>query len=119
MTGSIIEFSEAPRAGSDCILFIYTGSASDILVSNTFNSIDPDDRVQISSEGSDRRVATVSSSTTIDSYEYTGLRPTVAEFTATVTGGQVTQVTITNQGSNYEVPPILLFIGGGGEGACC
>ena len=117
LTGSIIEFSEAPRAGSDCILFIYTGSTSDILVSNTFNAIDPEDRVQISSEGSDRRVATISSSTTIDSYEYTGLRPTVAEFTATVTGGQVTQVTITNQGSNYEVPPILLFIGGGGEGA--
>ena len=117
LTGSIIEFSEAPRAGSDCILFIYTGSTSDILVSNTFNSIDPEDRVQISSEGSDRRVATISSSTTIDSYEYTGLRPTVAEFTATVAGGQVTQVAITNQGSNYEVPPILLFIGGGGEGA--
>ena len=117
LTGSIIEFSEAPRAGSDCILYIYTGSAADILVSNTFNSIDPEDRVQIVSEGSDRRVATVSSSTTIDSYEFTGLRPTIAEFTATVTGGQVTQVTITNQGSNYEVPPILIFQGGGGEGA--
>ena len=117
LTGSIIEFSEAPRAGSDCILFIYTGSASDILISNTFNSIDPEDRVKISSEGSDRLVASVSSSTTIDSYEYTGLRPTVAEFSATVTGGQVTQVNITNQGSNYEVPPILIFQGGGGEGA--
>ena len=117
LTGSIIEFSEAPKAGSDCILYIYTGSAADILVSNTFNSIDPEDRVQIVSEGSDRRVATVSSSTTIDSYEFTGLRPTVAEFTATVTGGQVTQVIVTNQGSNYEVPPILIFQGGGGEGA--
>ena len=117
LTGSIIEFSEAPRAGSDCTLFIYTGSPEDILISNTFNSIDPGDRAQISSEGSDRLVATVSSSTTIDSYEYTGLRPNVAEFTATVTGGQVTQVTITDQGSNYEVPPILIFQGGGGEGA--
>ena len=117
LTGSIIEFSEAPRAGSDCILFIYTGSSSDVLISNTFQAIDQEDRVQISSEGSDRRVATVSSSTTIDSYEFTGLRPTVAEFTATVTGGQVSQVTITNPGSNYEVPPILLFQGGGGEGA--
>ena len=117
LTGSIIEFSEAPRAGSDCTLFIFTGSNADILTSNTFQSIDPEDRVQIASEGSDRRVATISSSTTIDSYEYTGLRPTVAEFTATVTGGQVTQVTITNAGSNYEVPPILLFTGGGGEGA--
>ena len=117
LTGSIIEFSEAPRAGSDCTMFIFTGSSADILTSNTFQSIDPEDRVQISSEGSDRRVATISSSTTIDSYEYTGLRPTVAEFTATVTGGQVTQVTITNAGSNYEVPPILLFQGGGGEGA--
>ena len=116
MTGSIIEFSEPPRAGSDCILFIYTGSSSDVLISNTFQAIDPEDRVQIASEGSDRRVATVSSSTTIDSYEFTGLRPTVAEFTATVTGGQVSQVTITNPGSNYEVPPILLFQGGGGEG---
>ena len=117
LTGSIIEFSEPPRAGSSCILYIYTGSASDVLISNTFNAIDPDDRVQIASEGSDRRVATVSSSTTIDSYEFTGLRPNVAEFTATVTGGAVTQVTITNQGSNYEVPPILIFQGGGGEGA--
>ena len=117
LTGSIIEFSEAPRSGSDCTLFIYTGSASDILVSNTYNAIDPNDRVQISSEGSDRLVATVSSSTTIDSYEYTGLRPSVAEFSATITGGEVTQVTITDAGSNYEVPPILLFQGGGGEGA--
>ena len=117
LTGSIIEFSEAPRAGSDCTLFIYTGSAEDIFISNTFNSIDPNDRVKIASEGSDRLVATVSSSTTIDSYEYTGLRPNVAEFTAVVTGGQVTQVVINQQGSNYEVPPILLFQGGGGEGA--
>ena len=117
LTGSIIEFSEAPRAGSDCTLFIYTGSNADILVSNTFNSVDPGDRVQISSEGSDRLVATVSSSTTIDSYEYTGLKPTVAEFTAVITGGEVTQVIINDQGSNYEVPPILLFQGGGGEGA--
>ena len=35
LTGSIVEFSEAPRAGSDCIIYIYTGSASDILLSNT------------------------------------------------------------------------------------
>ena len=117
LTGSIIEFSEPPRAGSDCTLFIYTGSSEDVLVSNTFNSIDPGDRAQIASEGSDRLVATVSSSTTIDSYEYTGLKPNVAEFTATVTGGQVTQITITDEGSNYEVPPILIFQGGGGEGA--
>ena len=117
LTGSIIEFSEPPRAGSDCILYIYTGSASDVLISNTFNTIDPEDRVQIDSEGSDRLVATVSSSTTIDSYEFTGLKPNVAEFSATVTGGQVTQVTVTNQGSNYETPPILLFQGGGGQGA--
>ena len=117
LTGSIIEFSEPPRAGSDCVLFIYTGSSSDVLISNTFQSIDPGDRVQIDSEGTDRLVATVSSSTTIDSYEFTGLRPSVAEFTATVTGGAVTQVTITDQGSNYEVPPILLFQGGGGSGA--
>ena len=117
LTGSIIEFSEAPRAGSDCELFIYTGSAADILVSNTYQSIDPEDRVKIDSEGTDRRVATISSSTTIDSYEFTGLRPTVAEFAATITGGQVTQVNITNAGSNYETPPILLFTGGGGEGA--
>ena len=117
LTGSIIEFSEPPRAGSDCVLFIYTGSSSDVLISNTFQSIDPGDRVQIDSEGTDRLVATVSSSTTIDSYEFTGLRPSVAEFTATITGGAVTQVTITDQGSNYEVPPILLFQGGGGSGA--
>ena len=84
LTGSIIEFSEPPRAGSDCVLFIYTGSSSDVLISNTFQSIDPGDRVQIDSEGTDRLVATVSSSTTIDSYEFTGLRPSVAEFTATV-----------------------------------
>ena len=96
---------------------VITVCAADILTSNTFNSIDPEDRIQIVSEGSDRRVATVSSSTTIDSYEFTGLRPTVAEFSATVTGGQVTQVIVTNQGSNYEVPPILIFQGGGGEGA--
>ena len=31
LTGSIIEFSEAPRAGSDCTLFIYTGSNADAL----------------------------------------------------------------------------------------
>ena len=61
LTGSIVEFSEAPRAGSDCTLFIYTGSSEDVLISNTFNSIDPGDRAQIASEGSDRLVATVSS----------------------------------------------------------
>ena len=98
-------------------MFIFTGSASDVLISNTFNSVDVGDRFQIASEGSDRSVAKVSSSTTIDSYEYTGLRPTTAQFVATVVNGIVTQVTVTDPGSNYEVPPILVFTGGGGEGA--
>jgi hypothetical protein len=117
LRGSIIEFSEPPRAGSDCTAFIFTGSADDVLLSNTFNSIDPNDRIQIASEGEDRLVATVTAATSIDSYEYTGLRPVVAEFEAVVTTGRVTQVNITSPGSNYEVPPILLFQGGGGEGA--
>ena len=117
LRGSIIEFSEAPRAGSECTAFIFTGSSDDTLVSNTYNSIDPGDRMQVVSEGDDRLIATVSSSTSIDSYEYTGLRPTPAEFIATIVSGKVTQVQITNPGSNYENPPILLFEGGGGEGA--
>ena len=117
LRGSIIEFSEPPRAGSECTAFIFTGSADDVLVSNTFNSVDPGDRMQVQSEGQDRLIATVSSSTSLDSYEYTGLRPVVAEFEAVVTSGRVTQVNITNPGSNYENAPILLFQGGGGEGA--
>ena len=79
-------------------MFIFTGSASDVLISNTFNSVDVGDRFQIASEGSDRSVAKVSSSTTIDSYEYTGLRPTTAQFVATVVNGIVTQVTVTDPG---------------------
>jgi len=117
LRGSIIEFSEPPRAGSECVAFIFTGSADDVLIDKTFNSIDPGDRLQIASEGSDRLIATVSSSTTVDSYEYTGLKPTTAEFTATLVSGKITQVAITSPGSNYEVPPFLYFQGGGGEGA--
>ena len=117
LRGSIIEFSEPPRAGSECTAFIFTGSSDDVLVSNTYNSVDPGDRMQVVSEGDDRLIATVSSSTSIDSYEYTGLRPTPAEFLATIVSGKVTQVQITSPGSNYENPPILLFEGGGGEGA--
>ncbi|BCU98580.1 MAG: hypothetical protein CM15mV22_2120 [Eurybiavirus sp.] len=83
---------------SDCTAFIFTGSADDVLLSNTFNSVDPSDRIQIQSEGEDRLIATVSSSTSIDSFEYTGLRPNVAEFEAVITSGQVTQVNITNPG---------------------
>ena len=105
LTGSIIEFSEAPRAGSDCSIFIFTGSAEDVLISNTFNSVDIGDRFKVDSEGSDRSVAKVSSSTTIDSYEYTGLRPTTAQFVPTLVNGVVTQVDIINAGSNYENPP--------------
>ena len=117
LRGSVIEFSEPPRASSQCVMFIFTGSPNDILVANTFNSIDPNDKMQIVSEGSNRRIATVSSSSSVDTYEYTGLRPNVAEFEAVVTGGVVTQVNITNAGSNYENPPILIFTGGGGVGA--
>ena len=117
LRGSVIEFSEAPRAASQCVMFIFTGGPNDILVANTFNSIDANDKMQIVSEGSDRRIATVSSSSSVDTYEYTGLRPTVAEFQAVVTGGAVTQVNITNVGSNYENPPVLIFTGGGGVGA--
>ena len=99
------------------VFFIYTGSACRyICLSNTFNSIDPEDRVQIASEGSDRRVATVSSSTTIDSYEYTGFRPMLLSLLLCDRWCSNT-ITITDQGSNYEVPPILIFQGGGGEGA--
>ena len=117
LNGSIIKFSEAPRANSTCSLFIYTGSDADIFVSNTFNSIDPDDRMQVASEGSDRLIATVSSAGSVDTYEYVGLRPNTATFTAQITNGSVTGVVIDDPGSNYEDPPILLFQGGSGVGA--
>ena len=87
------------------------------LISNTFNSIDPNDRVMVKSEGEDRLLATVSSATSIDTYEYTGLRPTVANFECTVNNGKVDTVSILDGGSNYEVPPILYFQGGSGTGA--
>ena len=45
------------------------------------------------------------------------MKPTPAEFVATLNAGKVSSVQITNPGSNYEVPPILYFQGGGGEGA--
>ena len=117
LNGSIIKFSEAPRANSTCSLFIYTGSDADIFVSNTFNSVDPADRIQVASEGSDRLIATVSSASSVDTYEYVGLRPNTATFTAQITNGSVTGVVIDDPGSNYEDPPILLFQGGGGVGA--
>ena len=69
------------------------------------------------SEGDIRRLATIASSSSLDTYEYTGLRPQVAEFSATVVNGRVVQVTIVDPGSNYEVAPFLIFSGGGGSGA--
>ena len=117
LNGSIIEFSEAPRAGSIAQVYIYTGSTDDILFEDTFNSIDPGDRVNVLSEGEDRLLATVSSASSIDTYEYTGLRPNIASFSATVANGSVVSVQILDQGSNYEVAPILVFQGGDGTGA--
>ena len=117
LNGSIIKFSEAPRANSQASLYIYTGSDEDIFVSNTFNSIDPTDRMQVASEGSDRLIATVSSATSVDTYEYVGLRPTTATFTAVLTNGVVTDIIIDTPGENYEDPPVLLFQGGSGVGA--
>ena len=117
LNGSILEFSEAPRAGSDVQVYIYTGSSLDIATEDTYSCIDPGDILEIESEGEARKLATIASSSSLDTYEYTGLRPTVAEFTATVVGGKVVDVTIVNPGSNYEVAPYLLFNGGGGSGA--
>ena len=117
LNGSIIKFSEAPRANSTCSLFIYVGSNEDVFISNTFNSIDPTDRMQVASEGSDRSIATVSSASSVDTYEYVGLRPTTASFSAQISNGKVTGIIIDNAGSNYEDPPILLIRGGSGIGA--
>ena len=117
LNGSILEFSEAPRSKTDVSILIYTGSNLDIVTEDTYNCIDPGDLLQIESEGDIRTLATVASSSSLDTYEYTGLRPTVAEFTAVISGGKVVDVIITNPGSNYEVAPYLLFNGGGGTGA--
>ena len=117
LDGSILTFSEAPRAESEVLIYIYTGSNLDIVTEDTFSSLDPGDILQVQSEGDDRRLATIASSSSLDTYEYTGLRPNVAEFTATVVNGQVVQVTIVDSGSNYEVAPFLIFSGGGGSGA--
>ena len=117
LNGSQLEFTEAPRAGSTIVMYAYLGSDDDVLIENTFNSIDPDDIVQVKSEGSDRILASVSSSTTIDTYEYTGLRPTQATFSASISGGRVVGVNIISPGRNYEVAPILVFTAGGGQGA--
>ena len=117
LNGSIIKFSEAPRANSTCSLFIYVGSNEDVFISNTFNSIDPTDRMQVASEGSDRSIATISSASSVDTYEYVGLKPTTASFSAQISNGKVTGIIIDNAGSNYEDPPILLIRGGSGIGA--
>ena len=117
LNGSIIKFSESPRANSSCSLFIYTGSDEDIFISNTFNSIDPTDRMQVASEGSDRSIATISSASSVDTYEYVGLTPTTASFSAQISNGKVTGIVIDDAGSNYEDPPILLIQGGSGIGA--
>ena len=117
LDGSILEFSEAPRAGSEILIYIYTGSNLDIVTEDTFSSLDPGDLIQVQSEGDIRRLATIASSSSLDTYEYTGLRPNVATFAAVVVGGQVVQVNIIDAGSNYEVAPFLVFSGGGGSGA--
>ena len=117
LDGSILEFSEAPRAGSEVLIYIYTGSNLDIVTEDTFSSLDPGDIIQVQSEGDNRRLATIASSSSLDTYEYTGLRPNVATFTATVVNGRVVQVIIVDPGSNYEVAPFLIFSGGGGSGA--
>ena len=117
LDGSILEFSEAPRAGSEVLIYIYTGSNLDIVTEDTFSSLDPGDIIQVQSEGDTRRLATIASSSSLDTYEYTGLRPNVATFSATVVNGRVVQVIIIDQGSNYEVAPFLIFSGGGGSGA--
>jgi hypothetical protein len=36
---------------------------------------------------------------------------------ATVVGGKITAITITNQGSGYSTPPVVTVVGGGGTGA--
>ena len=117
LNGSQLEFTEAPRSGSNIVMYAYLGSSDDVLIEDTFNSLDPDDIVQVASEGSDRILASVSSSTTIDTYEYTGLRPIPAEFSAFVSNGRVVSVSIVNPGRNFEVAPILVFTAGGGQGA--
>ena len=117
LDGSILTFSEAPRAESEVLIYIYTGSNLDIVTEDTFSSLDPGDLLQVQSEGDIRRLATIASSSSLDTYEYTGLRPNVATFSATVVAGRVVQVTIVDAGSNYEVAPFLIFSGGGGSGA--
>ena len=117
LDGSILTFSEAPRAESEVLIYIYTGSSLDIVTEDTFSALDPGDLLQVQSEGEIRRLATIASSSSLDTYEYTGLRPNVATFSATVVAGRVVQVTIVDAGSNYEVAPFLIFSGGGGSGA--
>ena len=117
LDGSILTFSEAPRAQSEVLIYIYTGSNLDIVTEDTFSALDPGDLLQVQSEGDIRRLATIASSSSLDTYEYTGLRPNVATFSATVVAGRVVQVTIVDPGSNYEVAPFLIFSGGGGSGA--
>ena len=117
LNGSQLQFSEAPRSGSNVAIYAYLGSNDDVLIENIFNSIDPGDIVGVKSEGDERLLASVSSSTTIDTYEYVGLRPTVADLSAVVLNGSVVSVNIIDPGKNYEVAPILVFTGGGGQGA--
>ena len=117
LNGSILEFTEAPRAGSECLIFIFTGSDTDITVEDTYNSVDPGDLLRIDSEGQDRILAQIASSSSLETYEYTGLQPSVAAFEAVVVGGKVVKVNIIDPGGNYEYPPFLSFNGGGGTGA--
>ena len=116
LDGSILT-SVRHQGNSEVLIYIYTGSDLDIVTEDTYSALDPGDLLQVQSEGDIRRLATIASSSSLDTYEYTGLRPNVAIFSATVVNGVVVQVNIVDSGSNYEVAPFLIFSGGGGSGA--
>ena len=40
LDGSILTFSEAPRANSEVLIYIYTGSNLDIVTEDTFSALD-------------------------------------------------------------------------------
>lgn len=108
LVGSRVIFSEIPRAGSTFVAFSYVGSEADVDAAEVIPPIEAGDVISIQSETLDREVAVIESSNSLITFEYLGsVFGRGGEATANITKGRISEVRVTNGGSNYTTRPTV------------
>ena len=111
-----LRFVSNVASGSEIVLLDFQGAPSDVEVFRRFNEVSVGDNIMLDGDTEYRVVSEVVSPTVLRTQSYTGDRPESFSASSTISGGEVTSITVNNDGNGFD-GTVVVKTSGTGVGA--